>query len=383
MTAPTQNELLDEIAALRAREAELEAARGRAVEAADAERARIARNLHDGAQQQLVAVGQLLDLARRAIDRQPEDVGPLLDQARAQLTAANTELRELARGLHPVRLAEAGLAGALESLANASVLPVEIAEVPQRRLPDVIEASLYFLVAEAITNAGRYARASRVVVSIHQQGSVVICEVNDDGIGGASAGAGSGLAGLSERLEALGGTLKVVSPPGEGTRLHATIPVAGARTAREPFLLFGHEGDGGEGLRRIGEILAGDKRVSVSLAREWDLEGGVPRIGQHLPLIDHEGARHGEVEVERVTVMPFGELGLDVIGAERRDAPPSIEEWQAEVRAFYALRRASMARLFGEPGWDLTLGEPLAAIWFHLVPGSPAQARRSVPQATG
>lgn len=369
MTSLSHDDLLDEIATLRARETELEAARARAVEAADAERMRIARNLHDGAQQQLVAVGQLLDLARRAVDRRPEDAGPLLDQARAQLTAANAELRELARGLHPVRLAEAGLAGALESLAAASVLPVEIAEVPQRRLPDVIEASLYFLVAEAITNAGRYAQASRVVITIHQQGPVVICEVSDDGVGGASAAEGSGLAGLCERLEALGGTLKVVSPRGEGTRLHATIPVSGARTAREPFLLFGHKGDGGEGRRRIAEILAGDKRVSVSLAREWDLEGGLPRIGQRLPLIDHEGRRHGVVEVERVTVMPFDEVGPDVIAAERHGAPLSIDQWRAEVRDFYALRRDSMARLFGEPGWQLTAAEPLAAIWFRVVPG--------------
>jgi uncharacterized protein YhfF len=339
----------------------------RAVEAADAERIRIARNLHDGAQQQLVAVGQLLDLARRALDRSPADAGPRLDQAREQLTAAGAELRELARGLHPVRLADAGLAGALESLAATSVLPVEIAAVPQRRFPDVIEASLYFLVSEAVANAGRYAQASRVVVSIHQQGPVVIGEVSDDGVGGASAAEGSGLAGLAERLEALGGTLTVDSPPGAGTRLHATIPVAGARTPREPFLLFGHGDDGGEGLRRIAEILEGRKRVSVSLAREWDLEGGLPRIGTRLPLIDHEGARHGAVEVERVTMLRFSEVGPDVIAAERSGAPRSVEQWRAEMREFFALRRESMARLFGEPDWELAPDEPLAAIWFRVV----------------
>ena len=158
---PTDADLLDEIATLRAREAELEAARAGAVEAADAERRRIARDLHDGAQQQLVAVGQLLDLARRALDRAPEETAKLLAQARDQLTTANAELRELARGLHPVRLAEAGLAGAIESLATASVLPVEVTGVPQRRFPDVIEASLYFLVSEAVTTPASTPRPPR------------------------------------------------------------------------------------------------------------------------------------------------------------------------------------------------------------------------------
>jgi uncharacterized protein YhfF/two-component sensor histidine kinase len=346
---------------------DLLAERARAVEAADGERRRIARNLHDGAQQQLVAVGQLLDLARRALTQSPQDVAVLLEQAREQLTAANAELRELARGLHPVRLSEAGLAGALASLATSSALPVEVAEVPQRRLPDVIEASLYFLVSEAITNAGKYAQATKVVVSIHQQGPVVVCEIRDDGVGGASGAAGSGLAGLTERLEALGGTLKVVSPPGEGTRLHATIPIAGARTAREPFLLFGHKGDGGEGQRRIDAILEGHKRVSVSVAREWELEGGLPRIGEQLPLIDQDGARHGRVQAERVSVMPFHEVGSDVIVADRYERPVTIDEWRDELREFYALRRESMGRLFGEPAWELTPSEPLAAIWFRVV----------------
>jgi uncharacterized protein YhfF/two-component sensor histidine kinase len=363
----TDADLLDEIAALRRRETELEAARAAAVEAADAERARIARNLHDGAQQQLVAVGQLLDLARRAADSSPERVDELLAKAREQVTAANAELRELARGLHPVRLAEAGLTGAIESLAASSVLPVEVIELPQRRLPDVIEASLYFLVAEAATNAGKYAQATKIVVSIHQQGPIVICEISDDGVGGASASAGSGLAGLADRLAALAGTLKVTSPPGEGTRLHATLPVAGARTAREPFLLFGHKGDGGEGAERIAAILAGRKRVSISIAREWELEGGLPRIGQQLPLIDYEGVRHGAVEVERVSVMPFHEVDTDVIAADRTEYPVTIEEWREEVRDFYALRRESMARLFGEPEWEITPEEPLAAIWFRVV----------------
>jgi uncharacterized protein YhfF len=338
----------------------------RAVEAADAERIRIARNLHDGAQQQLVAVGQLLDMARRALERSPDEVGALLDQAREQLTAANAELRELARGLHPVRLADAGLAGALESLAATSVLPIEIAALPQRRFPDVVEASLYFLVSEALSNAVKYAQASRLVVSVDQQGPVVICEVADDGVGGASAAQGSGLAGLAERLEALGGTLQVVSPPDEGTRLHATLPVEGARTAREPFLLFGHSGDDGEGLRRITEILEGRKRVSVSLAREWDLEGGLPRIGTRLPLIDQNGVRHGAVEVERVSVTRFDQVDADVIAAERPDSPRSVEEWQAEMRAFWDARRESMARLLGQPGWELQPSEPMAAIWFRV-----------------
>ena len=210
-----------------------------------------------------------------------------------------------------------------------------------------------------------------MLVSIHQQGPVVICEIRDDGVGGASTGAGSGLAGLTDRLTALGGTLKVVSPPGEGTRLHATLPIAGARTAREPFLLFGHKGDGGEGAARIAAIRAGRKRVSISVAREWELEGGLPRIGQQLPLFDQDGKRHGAVEVERVSVMAFHDIGADIIAADRCESGQagmvSIDEWRQEVRGFYGLRRESMARLFGEPDWEITPAEPLAAIWFRVV----------------
>jgi uncharacterized protein YhfF len=218
-----------------------------------------------------------------------------------------------------------------------------------------------------VTNANKYAEGTRIAVTIHQQGPIVICEIDDDGVGGADTAAGSGLAGLADRLTALGGTLKVVSPPGEGTRLHATLPIAGARTAREPFLLFGHEGDGGEGGERLAAILSGRKRVSIQIAREWELEGGLPRIGQQLPLIDYTGTRHGAVEVERVSVMPFHEVDSSVIAADRTEYPVTIEQWREEVRHFYGLRRESMARLFGEPDWEIRPEEPLAVIWFRVV----------------
>ena len=255
----------------------------------------------------------------------------------------------------------------MESLAGVSVLPVEVADLPQRRLPDVIEASLYFLVAEAMTNANKYARSTRLVVSIHQQGPVVICELSDDGVGGADTASGSGLSGLADRLTALGGTLKVTSPPGEGTRLHATLPIGGARTAREPFLLFGHRGDDGEGAERIAAILAGRKRVSIQIAREWELEGGLPRIGQHLPadrLRGHPPWRRRGGARQRDAV-PRGRRDGHRRGAHR--VPVTIEQWREEVRAFYALRRDAMARLFGEPDWDIRPEEPLAVIWFRAV----------------
>ena len=168
--------------------------------------------------------------------------------------------------------------------------------------------TIYYLVSEALSNAVKYAGATRVRVEVTQGTDRVVAEVADDGAGGADPAAGSGLAGLASRIEALGGTLEVTSPAGAGTRLRARIPLAPWRTAREPFLEFGHEDDGGAGAELIAKVLSGEKTASISLAREWELEGGTPKIGQRLPVMDHRGRRHGTVEVVRIAVMPFGEV---------------------------------------------------------------------------
>jgi len=351
---------------LRARETEVTASRARLVHAADEERRRIGRNLHDGAQQRLIVLGHRIDLAQRKLAAAPEEAAEMLAAAREEARLAGQELRELSRGLHPAGLSEYGLEPALQGLAASSPLPLKVGALPDRRLPDVLEVTLYYLVSEALANAVKYAEASEVTVEVMLQAGTLIVEVADDGVGGAAGTDGSGLRGLADRVSALGGRLVVTSPAGEGTRLRASIPLAPWRSSREPFLDYGHEGDGGLGDRLIELIRAGRKTVTVSLAREWDLEGGPPRIGQRLPVIDRHGRRRATVEVVRVTVVPFAEIGPDVVDAEAAGAG-THEDWRAAQRALYDGCREEMAVLLEEPGWRLTDEEPMVVTWFRLV----------------
>jgi signal transduction histidine kinase/uncharacterized protein YhfF len=348
-------------AALRAHADELAASRERAVKAADEERARIGRDLHDGAQQRLVVLGQALELALRELERDPAAATERLACAREQAALARRELRELARGLHPVGL-ERGLAGALASLAAQSPLPLRIEALPERRLPEAVEATVWFLVSEALSNALTHAGASAVRVRVHQHGRTLVAVIADDGAGGACEQAGSGLRGLAARVEALGGRLAVDSPPGSGTRLTATVPLAPWRTARDPFLELGHEGDGGRGARKIAEIAAGVRTSAVSLAREWELEGGPPGIGRRLPVLDHLGRRHCTVEVVRVALEPFGEIDPASV-----DPEPGEADWHAGRRRAYGECREELAALLGERDWRLTDDEPMVILWFRRV----------------
>ena len=202
-------------------------------------------------------------------------------------------------------------------------------------------------------------------VEVAQDADRVVAEVDDDGAGGADPASGSGLLGLASRIEALGGTLDVISPEGAGTRLRARIPLAPWRTAREPFLEFGHEDDGGAGAELIAKVLSGEKTASISLAREWELEGGTPKIGQRLPVMDHRGRRHGTVEVVRIAVMPFGEV--DAGSVEEHESGLTPDEWRAAQRDHYHRCRDQVASLLDEPGWRLTDAEPLVVLRFKLV----------------
>ncbi len=199
---------------------ELRASRARLVEVADTERRRIQRNLHDGAQQRLTSV--LLSLGRL----RGTDVGPtaLLDAAIEELAAGLQELRELASGLHPALLTERGLATALEALVMRAPLPVELEIVPDRRLPEQIEAAAYYVVAEALANVQKHAGARQARVRVATSAGQVDVSVSDDGAGGADE-EGSGLRGLADRVESLGGTLTLESPAGGGTRLAAQVPL--------------------------------------------------------------------------------------------------------------------------------------------------------------
>ncbi len=213
-------------AELRVRLDELAASRARIVTAGDVARRRLERNLHDGAQQRLVSLALSLRLALATLDTDPATARATLDRARDELALALDELRELARGLHPAVLTDRGLRAAVEMLAGRARLPVEIAEVPAGRLPETVEAAAYYLIAEALTNVAKYAQASAARVRIVAAGDAsVLVEVSDDGVGGADPADGSGLRGLADRVEALGGSLEVASPAGAGTSLRAIIPV--------------------------------------------------------------------------------------------------------------------------------------------------------------
>jgi PAS domain S-box-containing protein len=206
-------------------ERELRASRARIVAAADAERRRLERNLHDGAQQRLVTTALLLRLGVGAVESDPAGTRRTLEQGCDELGLALAELRELARGLHPAILTDGGLGMALQSLASRAPIPVTVSEVPERRLPEPVEAAAYYVVAEALTNVAKYAQASSAQVDLVLQDGHVVVEVTDDGIGGADTAKGSGLRGLEDRVEALGGRLEVHSATGDGTVLRAELPI--------------------------------------------------------------------------------------------------------------------------------------------------------------
>ena len=203
---------------------ELRASRARIVEAGDAERRRLERDLHDGAQSRLVALALLLRSARRRAG-DDADLVELLDRAQEELQTSLAELRELARGIHPAVLTDRGLEPALEALTARVPVPVTLEVDREERLPEQVESAAYFVVSEALANVAKYAQATQATVAIRRANGSVTVDVTDDGIGGADAAGGSGLRGLADRLAALDGTLRLDSPTGHGTRLHAEIPV--------------------------------------------------------------------------------------------------------------------------------------------------------------
>ena len=217
-----ENERLE--AALRARVEELRASRARIVQAADAERRRLERDLHDGAQQRLVALALDLRMARDRLPGDPAGAAELLDGAMSSLELATGELRELARGIHPAVLSDRGLSAAVQALAGRAPVPVDVAALPDERLPPDVEAAAYFVIAEALTNVARYAEAGSAAVEVQRSNGLLEVEVRDDGVGGADPARGSGLRGLSDRVAALDGRLEVSSPKGGGTEVRAVIP---------------------------------------------------------------------------------------------------------------------------------------------------------------
>jgi signal transduction histidine kinase len=210
--------------ALRERVADLRDARQRIIAAADAERRRIERDLHDGAQQRMVALATMLSLAEARFKTDPERAAELIARAREEAELAVKELRDLARGIHPTLLSDLGLAAALDALAARAPIPVQVSGVPSERLAPAVEAAAYYVTAEALTNVAKYAHATECSVTLSLEDERLRVEISDDGVGGADPSTGSGLLGLRDRVEALDGTLEVDSPPGAGTTVIVELP---------------------------------------------------------------------------------------------------------------------------------------------------------------
>jgi signal transduction histidine kinase len=204
---------------------QLTASRARIVEAGVAERRKLERNLHDGAQQRLVTLAVHLRIAQESLRDDPAAAELMLASVGEDLKLALKELRELARGLHPAVLTDRGLEPALQSLAHRAPFPVELVGVPATRLDNAVEAAVYYVVAESLTNAAKHADASEVRVKISATDREVVVEISDNGSGGASMNRGTGIRGLADRIEALGGRLDLTSPLAGGTVVRATLPL--------------------------------------------------------------------------------------------------------------------------------------------------------------
>ena len=219
---------------LRQRVATVEASRAEVVDAAEAERRRIERDLHDGAQQRLVALAMSLGMAKEKMDSDPEAAKALVDEAHREAKNALVELRDLARGLHPPVLTDRGLHAAVAGLASRAPVPVEVDLRVTRRAPPSIEGIAYFVISESLTNVARHSGARRARTLVADEGRRLVVEVSDDGIGGASAERGSGLRGLADRVRAVDGTFLVTSPPGGPTTVRAELPLPAPGAAIAP-----------------------------------------------------------------------------------------------------------------------------------------------------
>jgi signal transduction histidine kinase len=219
-----ENERLQ--ADLRSKLAEVQESRARIVQATEDERRRIERDLHDGAQQRLVSIAMTLGLAAAKAETDPAAVRPLIGDAREALAAGLNELRELSQGIHPGLLTERGLGPALEDLIQRMRLPVELDVDLGERLPTAVETAAYYVVAEGLTNVTKHAHATAARVRVGRRDGMATLEVADDGAGGADPAGGSGLRGLRDRVEALGGRFSLTTAPGHGTTIRAEIPCA-------------------------------------------------------------------------------------------------------------------------------------------------------------
>ncbi len=216
----------EEVEVLEERVETLEATRAWALEIAEAERRRIERDLHDGAQQRLVALAMEIGRARERLDTDPEGARALLDHAHEESKRAVAELRDLARGIHPVSLSDRGLAGAIPALAGRCPFPVNVQVSVATRLAPAIEGIAYFVVSEGLANVAKHASARAASVRVQRVGDTLTIDMSDDGVGGADPALGTGLRGLADRVHTVDGTFAVTSPVGGPTQLHVELPCA-------------------------------------------------------------------------------------------------------------------------------------------------------------
>jgi signal transduction histidine kinase len=274
--------------ALTAHVHELEDARSRIIAAADSERRRIERDLHDGAQQRLVALALNLRMAEQRVDSGEPGAAELVRQAGEEANLALKELRDLARGIHPAILTNRGLPAALEDLASRATVPVEVVAKPDERLADPVEAAAYFVVSECLANIGKHAEATSATVAVRAADGYLTVEVTDDGRGGAALDGGSGIQGLVDRVGALSGELTVESPPGQGTRVEARIPLteqaveaAAASQRQTPRVVSSEEAERIQGARKrlLAFRLGSLGIVAAVLVAIWALtDPGLPWI---------------------------------------------------------------------------------------------------------
>jgi signal transduction histidine kinase len=263
---------------LTAEVSDLRDSRARVIAAADAERRRLERDLHDGAQQRLVSLALTLRMAEQRAAKGDDEAVELVRRAGEEAGHALAELRDLARGIHPAILTNRGLAAALDDLAARATVPVEVISAPQERLPEAVEAAAYFVVSECLANTSKHADATLASVRVESDGETVLVEVADDGVGGVERNGGSGLEGLNDRVGALDGRLEITSPPGGGTRVAAHIPLVAdshAATAAPPGTRVLSDDEADAALRRRRELLRlrlfGVATVGAVLVAIWAL----------------------------------------------------------------------------------------------------------------
>jgi len=364
---------------------ELEDARSRIIAAADSERRRIERDLHDGAQQRLVALALNLRMAEQRVDAGEPGAAELVRNAGEEANLALKELRDLARGIHPAILTNRGLPAALEDLASRATVPVEVVARPDERLPDPVEAAAYFVVSECLANIGKHAEATSATVAVRAVDGRLTVEVADDGRGGATLDGGSGVQGLLDRVGALGGTLSVESPPGDGTRVLAEIPLteraatevtANGRESERVLSVEEAERLQGERKRRLAFRLGAVGIVAAVLVAIWALtDPGLPWIAW--PLLGL-GLVAG-LDAWRVFSMPpMSEAELD--GAP--DRGEAIARLARRRRLRHQIGALAILNVFIVGVWVASNGTYFWPAWV-LLGSAAAIAIKALPRAAG